>query len=169
MAQLSPTNVIRAKGVGSPRSEPKKPLTIGEQSVHPCMLKDCEQILIMQAVQKLKVIPMSDNTINHRIEDMAEDIENQIIKIVKNSSTYSIQLDKSKDITNKAFLLCFMWFEYEGELYEELLCSLNLPGKTASSEIFEALNSFFREREIDWKKFIGICTKGVANVTGHLS
>lgn len=147
----------------------KKPYTIGEELIKPCMLKACEQILGMQAVQKLKVIPMSDNTIKRRIEDMAEDIENQIIKMVKNSSFYSIQLDESTDITNKALLLCFVRVECEGELHEELLCSLNLPGRTTSSEIFEALNSYFREHEIDWKKCIGICTDGAANMTGHLS
>lgn len=52
------------------------------------MLDTYEKILGMQDVQKLKVVPMSANTIKHRIEDMTEDI--------------TIQLDESSDITNTA-------------------------------------------------------------------
>lgn len=52
---------------------------------------------------------------------------------------------------------------------EKLLCSLNLPGRTTSSEIFEALNSYFIEHGIEWKKCIGICTDGAANMVGHIS
>ena len=74
---------------------------------------------------------------------MADDIENQVIKMVKNSPFYSIQLDESTDVSNKALLLCFVRVECEGELQEELLCSLNLPGRTTSFEIFKALNSYF--------------------------
>ena len=47
---------------------------------------------------------------------MAEDNENQIIKMVKNSPFYSIQLDESTDVSNKA-LLCFVRVECEGELH----------------------------------------------------
>ena len=60
-----------------------------------------------------------------------------------------------------------MRVECEGELQEELLCSLNLPGTTTSFEIFKALHSYFLEHEIEWKKCIGICTNGAENMTGH--
>ena len=39
---------------------------------------------------KLKVISMSANTVKSRIKEMADDIENQVIKMVKNSPFYSI-------------------------------------------------------------------------------
>jgi len=112
---------------------------------------------------------MSAYTIKRRIEEMAEDIEDQVIIMVINIQFYSIQLDESTDVSNKALLLCFVRIEYEGELQEELLCSLNLPGGTTSSEIFEALNSYFLEHGIEWKKCIGICTDGAANIVGRLS
>jgi len=59
--------------------------------------------------------------------------------------------------------------EYGGGLQEELHCSLNMPGRTTSSEIFEALDSYFQKHGIEWKKCIGICTDGAANMVGHLS
>ena len=60
-----------------------------------------------------------------------------------------------------------MRVECEGELQEELLCSLNLPYKTTSFEIFKTLDSYFLEHEIEWKKCIGICKDGATNITGH--
>jgi len=59
--------------------------------------------------------------------------------------------------------------ECEGELQEELLCSLNLPGRTTSFDIFEALNSYFLEYGIERKKCSGICIDGAANIVGRLS
>ncbi|XP_022183319.1 zinc finger MYM-type protein 6-like [Myzus persicae] len=147
----------------------KKPYTIGEDLIKPCMLQAGEVVLGKQAVKKLKEIPMSANTIKRRIEEMADDIENQVITMMKNSPFYSIQLDESTDVSNKALLLCFVRVEYGGGLQEELLCSLNLPGRTTSSEIFEALDSYFQKHGIEWKKCIGICTDGAANMVGHLS
>ena len=87
--------------------------------------------------------------------------------MVKNSSFYSMQLDEFTDVSNKALLFCFVRVECEGELQKELLCSLNLPGRTTSFEIFTALDSYFLEHGIEWKKCIGICRDGAANMTGH--
>ncbi|KAK1336359.1 LOW QUALITY PROTEIN: hypothetical protein QTO34_004165, partial [Cnephaeus nilssonii] len=79
------------------------------------MLQAWEEVLGKQAIQTLKAIPMPANTVKRRNEDMAEDIENQDIKMVKNSPFYSIQLDESRDGTNKV-LLCFVRVECAGEL-----------------------------------------------------
>ena len=87
--------------------------------------------------------------------------------MVKNLTFYSIQLDESTDVSNEALLLCFVRVECDGELQEELLCSLNLSGRTTSLEIFTALDSYFLEHGIEWKKCIGICRDGAANMTGH--
>jgi hypothetical protein len=63
----------------------KKPCTIVEDSIKPCILQVGEVVLGKQAVKILKEIPMSANTIKHRIEEMAYDIENQIIIMMKMS------------------------------------------------------------------------------------
>ena len=83
----------------------KKPYTIGEDLIKPCMLQAYEVVLGKQAVQRLKVIPMSANIVKGRIKKMADNIENQVIKIIKNSPFYSIQLNESTDVNNKALLL----------------------------------------------------------------
>ena len=46
------------------------------------MLQACEVVWEKQAVQKLRVIPMSANTVKRRIEEMVEDIEYQVVNFL---------------------------------------------------------------------------------------
>ena len=87
------------------------------------MLQAYETVLGKQAVQRPNVFLMSANTVKRRNEEMAGDIENQVIKMVKNSPFYSIQLDESTDVSSKTLLLCFVRVECEEELKEKLICS----------------------------------------------
>lgn len=77
----------------------KKPYTIKEYLIKTCLLIDCKEVLGKQAVQKLKNNSMSSSTVQRRIKDMAGDIKNQVIALVKNSPFYSIQLDEITDIS----------------------------------------------------------------------
>ena len=76
--------------------------------------------------------------------------------MAKNSLFNPIKPDESTDVSNKSFF-CFVRVESEGELQEGLLRSLNLLGRTTSSEIFKALDSYFLEYRIEWKECTGIC------------
>ncbi|CAG4969007.1 unnamed protein product [Parnassius apollo] len=55
----------------------KKSHTIGETLVKPCLLKAADIVLGPETKQKFSQIPLSDNTVKRRIDDMAEDIKNQ--------------------------------------------------------------------------------------------
>jgi DNA-binding TFAR19-related protein (PDSD5 family) len=77
------------------------------------------------------------------LKNTAEDIENQVIKMVKSAPLCSIQLDESINVSNKALLACIVRVEFQGELQEELLCSLNLLDRTTSFEILKHLIVIF--------------------------
>ena len=53
----------------------KKKHTIGEKLIKPCILSAAEQILGPEAARKFDGIPLSNNTVQRRIEDIAMDIE----------------------------------------------------------------------------------------------
>ena len=144
----------------------KKPYTIGEDLIKPCMLAAAAQVLGPEAASKLQAIPISNDTVKRRIIDMAVDIEEQVIEQVKKSKYFATQLDESTDLSNCAILACFVWFESEGSIMEEFLCSLKLLGQTTSSEIFKTLNNYVQEHDLDWGKCVGVCTDGTANMIG---
>ena len=91
----------------------KKYYTIGEELIKPCILSAAEQILGPEAARKFNGIPLSNNTVQRRIEDIAMDIEQQVIEKVKKSPYFAIQLDESTDVSNCATLLCFV--RYKGK------------------------------------------------------
>ncbi|XP_047115751.1 protein ZBED8-like [Schistocerca piceifrons] len=64
-------------------SRTKKSHIIGETLVKPCLLKAADSVLGSESKQKLSLIPLSDNTVKRRIDDMAEDIQNQLVTAVK--------------------------------------------------------------------------------------
>ncbi|CAH1956793.1 unnamed protein product [Acanthoscelides obtectus] len=60
-----------------------KPHTIGKELIKPCVLKATQIILVEDAEQDMNSTFLSNNTVKRRIDDIAADIESQIINKVK--------------------------------------------------------------------------------------
>ncbi|KAI0230259.1 hypothetical protein LSAT2_019364 [Lamellibrachia satsuma] len=76
--------------------ENKKALTIGETLTKPCMLDCAKLVLGEDAVNKLKQIPLSNNIIKARIEDMAQHIKDQLATKPKARRRLKVECDLSK-------------------------------------------------------------------------
>ena len=85
----------------------KKPYTIGETLVKSCIIKAAELLLDQKSVDKLSQISLSNDTIKNRIDEMSEDIKLQVIKNIRNSLYFSLQLDESTDISHISQLLVY--------------------------------------------------------------
>jgi hypothetical protein len=119
----------------------------------------------------MKDIPMSSDTVERRISDMAENTERQLIKKIKKSKLFALQLDKPTDIHNNGNLLTYVRYtdHDESDMKEDILSVSELPTHTTSSEIVEILNGFIEERGLEWKNCVGVCTDGAASLTGRHS
>ena len=60
-----------------------------------------------KAEQKISKIPHSDNTIQRRILDLSDNIEENVISKFQNS-LFALQVDESTDISNHAQLIAFI-------------------------------------------------------------
>ena len=76
---------------------------------------------------------------------------------------------KITDVSNCAILLCFMRYKGKTDFKEELLCYIDLPGRTTGSEIFRLLYTYFSEKDINWANCVGVCTDGAASMTDYRS
>jgi hypothetical protein len=63
----------------------KKKILIGEELIKPSLTAICNEVFGQSAASKVKTIPLSNDTTERQICDMAEDTETQLIENVKKS------------------------------------------------------------------------------------
>ena len=125
-----------------------------------------EEVEGKEVAAKLKNIPLSDDTLKRRVYEMDENVEKQLISRINDSDYFSIQMDESTDVTNKALLLMFVRYCVNDSSFEDLLFCKELPTTTIADEVMKCINSFFSLHSIDWKKCVGVCTDGAPNMSG---
>ena len=144
-----------------------KSFTIGEELILPAAKDMCRELIGEAAVQKVARVPLSASTITRQIDEIAEDIEAQLLERINESPWYSIQVDKSTDL-DKATMLVFVQYIFQEGVHEYMLCALLLPTNTTTAELFKSLNDYISGK-LNWSFCVGICTDGEAAMTGRLS
>ena len=86
----------------------KKPFTTGEELILPAAMDIGCEVLGEAAVQKVARVPLSVSTITRPVDEIAEDIEAQLLERINESLWYTIQVDQSTDVDNKATMLVFV-------------------------------------------------------------
>lgn len=143
--------------------------TIAENLVLPCIKDVVRCMLGEDQEKKINNIPLSNNTISRRIQDMSDDVEQTIISRIKNSIFFAIQVDESTDVTNYAILLVIARYLIDDKQEENLLLCHVLTERTRGEDIFNAINSYFNNNGIDWAKCCGLCTDGAKSMSGIYS
>nr|XP_006005906.1 PREDICTED: zinc finger BED domain-containing protein 5-like [Latimeria chalumnae] len=146
-----------------------KPHTIAEELILSAATDMVSTILGENAPKLIQLVPISNNTVSRRIDDMANDVLTQLTNRVISSQYFALQLDESTDMAGLAHLLVYVRYIYEGAIQEDILFCQSLPTRTTAEEIFRLLDSFINQHDIVWSKCIGICTDGVKSMTGRHS
>uniref|UniRef100_A0A8C9PYM0 Zinc finger MYM-type containing 6 n=1 Tax=Spermophilus dauricus TaxID=99837 RepID=A0A8C9PYM0_SPEDA len=147
----------------------KKPFSIAEELIKPYLVEMCSEVLGSSAGDKMKTIPLSNNIVGYRIDELSADIEDQLIQKVRESAWFALQIDESSEISNTTLLLCYIRFiDYEySDIKEELLFCLEMPSQITGFEIFELINKYIDSKSLNWKHCVGLCTDGAASITGR--
>ncbi|KAM4871762.1 zinc finger MYM-type protein 6 isoform 2-T2 [Thomomys bottae] len=149
----------------------KKPFSIAEELIKPYLVEMCSEVLGSSAGDKMKTIPLSNNTIGYRIEELSADIEDQVIQKVRESKWFALQIDESSEISDITLLLCYIRFiDYDcSDVKEELLFCTEMPSPVSATEIFEEINKYIDSKSLSWKYCVGLCTDGATSMTGRYS
>ena len=83
----------------------KQPHIIAESLFASCCRETVRSMLGENTVKEIQKIPLFDNTVSRRINDMAADILEQLRDKLLESKLFSIQLDESTDTKRKWQLL----------------------------------------------------------------
>ena len=98
----------------------------------------CRELLGEATVQKVACVPLSASNITRQIDEIAEDTEAQFLERINESPRYSIQVDESIDVDNKATILAFVRYIFQEDVREDMLCALLLPTNTTAAELFKS-------------------------------
>ena len=103
--------VLRASFlVANSIAKAKKSFSTGKELILPAAEDICCEILGDVMVQKVACIPLLANTITRQIDEIAEDINAQLLERSDESPWYAIQVYEPTDVDNKATMLVFMWY-----------------------------------------------------------
>ncbi|XP_036917373.1 zinc finger MYM-type protein 6 isoform X4 [Sturnira hondurensis] len=149
----------------------KKPFSTAEELIKPYLVEMCSEVVSSSAGDKMKTIPLPNNTIGHRIDELSADIEDQLIQKVKESKWFALQIDEFSETSNITLLLCYVRFIDNdcSDIKEELLCCIEMPSQITGVEIFELINKYIDSKSLNWKHCVGLCTDGAASMTGRYS
>ncbi|XP_064118924.1 zinc finger MYM-type protein 6-like [Macrobrachium nipponense] len=112
------------------------------------------------------VIPLSNSSVSRRIDEMAADVENQLISKLQ-VNDFSLQLDESTLPDNSALLMAFVRFLDVDEICQEMLFALKLTTDTKGESIFKKLEVYFEENNIPLKNIVACATDGAAAMIGR--
>ncbi|XP_012590098.1 PREDICTED: SCAN domain-containing protein 3 [Condylura cristata] len=170
---VSPINISALRAsykVALPVAKSKTPYTIAETLVKDCIREVCLEMLGESAAKKVAQVPLSNDTIARRIQELANDMEDQLIEQIKLAKYFSLQLDECREIANMIVLLVYVRFEHDDDIKEEFFFSASLPTNTTNSELYEAVKNYIVNKcGLEFKFCVGVCSDGAASMTGRHS
>jgi hypothetical protein len=123
---------------------------IGEKLVKPCVIDLAACMIDEEAARKVQLVPLSDNTTQRRIQDCASNVLNKLVRRLKLSESFTIQLHESTHIVHLSILLVFVRYVYESEFQEDLLLCKSIEAKITGEDIFQILDQFFMKMAVFW-------------------
>lgn len=83
---------------------------MAETLILPARKDTVNEMLGPDAVKDISKLPLSDNTIARRTDDMSTDIESHVLEKIRISRKLALQLDESTDILS-SWPMCVLWME----------------------------------------------------------
>ncbi|GFW65452.1 zinc finger MYM-type protein 6 [Trichonephila clavipes] len=114
----------------------------------------------------IRRIPLSNNTVQTRIDEMSQDVESFLCDYLQ-TTHFSLQLDESTLPGNESLLLAHARFIMDQEHHEEMLFARTLTTDTKGESIFNVLKEYFIENSIFLSNIISVATDGAPAMVGR--
>ncbi|GFX70450.1 SCAN domain-containing protein 3 [Trichonephila clavipes] len=139
--------------------------TIGEELILPAIEEVLKTVIPESASDIIRRIPLSNNTVQRRIEELSQDVESFLCDCLQ-TTHFSLQLDESAFPGNESLLLAYVHFIMDQEHHEEILFARTLTTDTKGESIFNVLKEYFIENSIPLSNIISVATDGVPAMVG---
>uniref|UniRef100_A0A5S6Q3M5 DUF4371 domain-containing protein n=1 Tax=Trichuris muris TaxID=70415 RepID=A0A5S6Q3M5_TRIMR len=142
-----------------------KPHTIGEQLLLPVVSEVLRTMLRQPTADIVKKIPLSNDTVQRRIDVMAKEVEGRLCSMLRNTE-FSLGLDESTLPDNEAILLAYVRFISDEQMKPEFLFARELNTDAKRETIFQVVDDFFKEKGIPLKNIVAVTTDGAPSMVG---
>ena len=144
----------------------RKPHTIGEELILPAVKEVIKTVLHKSPEQVIKSIPLSDNSVQRRVDKMAKNVEETLSKMLM-TTEFSLQLDESTLPGNESLLLAYVCFIKGGSLRQELLFAHLLETDTKGESVYRAVEDYSQKKSIPLTNIISCATDGAPSMIGR--
>ncbi|XP_065665555.1 zinc finger BED domain-containing protein 5-like [Hydra vulgaris] len=107
--------------------------TIGEQLIKPS-ISTFVKTVFGKDDKDVNIMPLSNNTVSRRIDEMSKDVEIQLIKKLK-TRLFLVQMDESTLRDSEAVLLTYVKYIDNNDFAEEMLFCKSLKSSTTAKDI----------------------------------
>uniref|UniRef100_A0A673YA89 Uncharacterized protein n=1 Tax=Salmo trutta TaxID=8032 RepID=A0A673YA89_SALTR len=114
---------------------------------------------------KIKTIPLSNDTVARRINDIANDLKEQLVDKLKDKR-FALQFDEATDSNKDCLFIAYVRFDMTNSLCEDLLFCKYVRDRATAEEIFKMLDCFLTENGLKWENCIGVCSDGAQTMAG---
>ncbi|XP_073456451.1 protein FAM200C-like [Aquarana catesbeiana] len=147
-----------------------KPHTIAETHKTSCVEDGEYHIMLGKAAEvKLSQIPLSNDTISDRIEDMSKDILAQVVAdLISSPAKFSLQHDETTDVSNLSQLAVFVRYVKDDVIKEDFLFCKPLT-TTKAADVKKLVDDFFKDNNLSWDMVSAVCSNGAPAMLGRKS
>ncbi|XP_040297427.1 zinc finger BED domain-containing protein 5-like [Bufo bufo] len=143
----------------------KKNHTIAEELILPAALDMVSVMLDEASAAKIKTIPLSNDTVARRINDIADDLNEQLVDKLKDKR-FALQFDEAIDSNKDCLFIAYVRFEMPNSLCEDLLFCKYVRDRATAEELFKMLDCFLTENGLKWENCMGVCSDGAQTMAG---
>lgn len=144
-----------------------KPHNIAETLILPAVREIISTVMHQDPTEVIKVLPLSDTSVQRRIDEMALDVEEQLVTILR-VTQFSLQMDESTLPGNEALLMGYVrYFDKDHKLQEEMLFAEKLHIDTKGISIFATLKTFLDTKHIPFNNIVACATDGAPAMVGR--
>lgn len=138
---------------------------VGEELLLPAIAEVISTVMHKSPFNIIKSIPLSNDTVQRRIDDMALNTAELLYNVLRNTE-FSLQIDESTLPGNEALLLGYVRFIDNEQIKEEFLFAKYLETDTKGESIFKAIEQFFIEKRIPLNNLFALATDGARGMSG---
>ena len=118
------------------------------------------------ANRELATLPLSNDTVSHRINEIADYVRMQFTTILQ-TTNFSLAFDESTIRDSEAILLAYARFIHNSKFMEEMMFCESLTTKTTARDIYNLVKKYLIDNHIPTTNLVSTAADGAPTMMGR--